>query len=133
MKKRVLLASLFIVLTVLVVNRVLPALTMNGFDLDGALIPTELIERGGPPRDGIPSIDKPVFISPDKAAYLMPDDRVLGVNYKGIAKAYPVRIMDWHEIVNDKYSDEFLMVTYCPLYGTGMAFLPEAPSQEFGV
>jgi len=133
MPKAILLAGLLIILIVLASSRVLPAMTMNGFDLDNTLIPADLIKRGGLPRDGIPSIDEPEFISAGKAAYLNPDDRILGIHYRGMARAYPVRIMDWHEIVNDEFDGVVIVVTYCPLCGTGMAFRTEAPVQQFGV
>lgn len=99
-----------------------PKVVLNDFVLDHATIPTEEIKKGGPPRDGIPSIDRPVFIAPAYADFLQPEDRVLGVNYNGTAKAYPIRIMDWHEIVNDQFGQKKVAVTYCPLCGSGMAF-----------
>lgn len=98
------------------------ALTKNGFDLAGSLVPADEILSGGPPRDGIPAIDKPKFLKAGEADYLQPRDRVLGIARNGAAKAYPIRIMDWHEIVNDRFGDEAIAVTYCPLCGTGMAF-----------
>jgi hypothetical protein len=93
----------------------------NGFNVSGALVPADKILRGGPPKDGIPAIDAPKFVAP-AAAGLKPDDRVLGVSYAGIARAYPVRIMNWHEVVNDRFGDAMVAVTYCPLCGTGIAF-----------
>ena len=50
------------------------------------------------------------------------DDRLLVVERNGRAKAYPIRILTWHEVVNDKVGGEPIAVTYCPLCGTGMAF-----------
>ncbi len=93
----------------------------NGFDLSGALIPVDAIERGGPPRDGIPAIDNPRFV-PIARSSLREDDRVLGLRHKGVVRAYPVRILNWHEVVNDKPAGDAIAVTYCPLCGTGMAF-----------
>ena len=93
----------------------------NGFDLSGALVPVDAIERGGPPRDGIPSIDKPRFV-PIGRSGLREDDRVLGLSHKGVVRAYPVRILNWHEVVNDQLAGDPIAVTYCPLCGTGMAF-----------
>jgi hypothetical protein len=108
---------------------------LNGFDLSGALVPVDAIERGGPPRDGIPSIDEPRFISADAASFLAPGDRVLGVHRNGVAKAYPVAILNWHEIVNDRFAGEPITVTYCPLCGTGMAYEARVGEQtlDFGV
>ncbi len=93
----------------------------NGFDVSGALIPVRAIQRGGPPKDGIPAIDRPRFVAAAEAG-LRDDDRVLGLAHKGVVKAYPVRIMNWHEVVNDHFGAAPVAVTYCPLCGTGMAF-----------
>jgi len=95
----------------------------NGFDLSDGLIPPEKIHHGGPPRDGIPSIDNPKFITAAEAGFLKDDDRVMGVRRNGIAKAYPIRILNWHEIVNDTFGDEAVLISYCPLCYSGMAFL----------
>jgi hypothetical protein len=69
------------------------AQALNGFDLRGALVPEAAIERGGPPRDGIPSIDRPRFV-PASRAGLADRDRVLGVRHKGVARAYPIRTLN---------------------------------------
>lgn len=66
----------------------------NGFVLDNALIPAGEIFSGGPPRDGIPAIDKPKFISADQATFLKQRDPLLGIVYKGAAKAYPINILN---------------------------------------
>ncbi|MBV1904892.1 MAG: DUF3179 domain-containing protein [Pseudomonadales bacterium] len=58
----------------------------NGFDLDSALIPSKEIRRGGPPRDGIPSIDHPKFVSTTAASHMQPGDRILGyIDGRGMA------------------------------------------------
>ena len=93
----------------------------NGFDVSNASISTLAIQRGGPPKDGIPAIDRPRFVSAAQAG-LRDGDRVLGVALEGIARAYPVRILNWHEVVNDRFAGRAIAVTYCPLCGTGMAF-----------
>ncbi|MEO5698942.1 MAG: DUF3179 domain-containing protein, partial [Casimicrobiaceae bacterium] len=107
---------------------------INGFDLHGALVPPDQILSGGPSKDGIPAIDHPRFV-PGDAAKLAPGDRILGVVRSGIAKAYPVRILNWHEIVNDRFGDEPIAVTYCPLCGTGVAYRGRAGGIDttFGV
>ncbi len=97
-------------------------LTKNGFELSGSLVPTDEILSGGPPRDGIPAIDRPRFVKAAEADFVRAQDRVLGISHNGIAKAYPISIMNWHEIVNDRFDDEAVAVTYCPLCGSGMAF-----------
>ena len=106
----------------------------NGFDLEGSLIPLEGIELGGPPRDGIPSIDDPVFVNADAATFLDDGDRVLGLFRGGEARAYPIGILNWHEVVNDHIGGEAIAVTYCPLCGTGVAFDADGErSRTFGV
>ncbi|MGE8452517.1 MAG: DUF3179 domain-containing protein [Pseudomonadales bacterium] len=93
----------------------------NGFDLQGALVPQDEIVNGGPPRDGIPALIAPRFVTASEATFLRSDDRVLGVLLNGVAKAYPERILIWHEIVNDEFNGEPLVVSFCPLCGTGAA------------
>ncbi len=107
----------------------------NGFDLSDALVPVEEIEHGGPPRDGIPAIDQPHFIAADDVKFLNDDDRVLGIDRNGVRKAYAIKILNYHEIVNDKVGQETIVVSYCPLCGTGMAFLAsiDGSVNNFGV
>jgi len=106
----------------------------NGFDLSHALIPAAEIHGGGPPRDGIPAIYTPRFVKPQDAIRLSANDRVLGTFVDGVAKAFPVEILDHHEVVNDWTQATHMVVTYCPLCGSGMAFkTPEAGQAVFGV
>ncbi len=107
----------------------------NGFDLTDTLIPATEIHHGGPPRDGIPAIDHPKFVPAEDATWLAEDDRVLGVRLNDIAKAYPIRILNYHEIVNDNFLDAAVLVSFCPLCGTGMAFSAEIDGRKrsFGV
>ncbi len=97
------------------------ATSKNGFNLDGALIPVEEIHFGGPPKDGIPSLDNPKFVPAQQARFLQANDRVLALKRNGIVKAYPLRILNWHEIVNDRFGDENIVIVYCPLCGSGTA------------
>lgn len=99
----------------------------NGFDLRDALVPLAAIEHGGPPRDGIPAIDRPKFVAAARTS-LRPADRVLGLEHRGVARAYPVRILNWHEVVNDRLGGDPVTITYCPLCGTGMAFGARVPA-----
>lgn len=107
----------------------------NGFDLAGASVRVDLILPGGPPRDGIPAIDEPVFESAAEAGGWLEDgDRVIGVSRGGIDRAYPIRILNWHEIVNDDFGGEPVLVTFCPLCGTGIVFAPTGSGRtDFGV
>lgn len=89
-------------------------------------------QAGGPGKDGIPSIDEPSFESADAASdYLDDGDIVIGVHRDGEARAYPQRILVWHEIVNDTVGGDDLAVTYCPLTGTALGF--ERGDTELGV
>lgn len=98
----------------------------NGFDITDALVSSREILWGGVSRDGIPSINKPKFVDVHGAKFLRDRDRVLGVYRNGIAKAYPIRILDRHEVVNDRFGDEPITVTYCPLCFSGMSFMSQA-------
>jgi len=108
---------------------------MNGFDLTESLIPAEEIRFGGPEKDGIPAIDKPDFLSAGFAAFLRNDDEVLGLVRGETARAYPIRILNWHEVVNDRIDGAPVVVTFCPLCGTGVAFDARVGGRElnFGV
>jgi len=104
----------------------------NGFDLSNASIPVGEVLSGGPPRDGIPAIDKPRFIAAHRADFLSDESRVIGVSLGDEARAYPIAILNWHEIVNDHINGESIVVTFCPLCGTGMVF-ETSPYTDFGV
>ena len=111
------------------------AASLNGFDLSEATVPASDLLPGGPPRDGIPALTDPKFIGADRVSFLEPNDRVLGVTVNGVAKAYPLSIMTRHEIVNDTFDGRPVVVTYCPLCFTGMAFDAriDGRRQTFGV
>jgi len=111
-----------VLLLVLLTCTSLSAQVKNGFDLQQALIPAEQIMAGGPAKDGIPAIDRPRFVDAAQATFLKPEDMVLGLVRQGIARAYPLRILNWHEVVNDQLGQEPITITYCPLCGTGVAF-----------
>ena len=86
-------------------------------------IPYSEILSGGPPKDGIPAIDNPKFVSVAEAnAWLKPEEPVIAVVVGETAKAYPLQILTWHEIVNDTVDDLPLTITFCPLCNTGIAF-----------
>tara|TARA_B110000858_G_scaffold77483_1_gene89781 strand:+ start:19367 stop:20323 length:957 start_codon:yes stop_codon:yes gene_type:complete len=115
-----------LLLVCIVIPGIVLSATKNGFDVSDALIPEEEILFGGPQKDGIPAIYQPAFESIEEAKWLRDRDRVLAVEINGEARAYPIRILDWHEIVNDKIGDQYFAVTYCPLCGTGMVFATNA-------
>jgi hypothetical protein len=90
---------------------------------------------GGPPPDGIPSIDEPVYVSvEDGDGFLAGSDIVFGLVYNGTIIAFPQEILVWHEIVNDIFGGEQISVTYCPLTGSSIAFKGNLESEdtEFG-
>ncbi len=81
------------------------------------------ILSGGPPRDGIPSIDDPQFVSPEEAsAWVADNEPVIFLERNGDARAYPLQILTWHEIVNDTIGGEPVIVTFCPLCNSALVF-----------
>ncbi|MEE9217733.1 MAG: DUF3179 domain-containing protein [Acidobacteriota bacterium] len=98
---------------------------LNGFKLSNALVPQFEIMEGGAPRDGIPALTDPPRESAESAGHWLQDeDRVMGVALNDEAVAYPLRILGRHEAVNDLVGGTPLLVTYCPLCGTGVVFDP---------
>ncbi|WP_458186045.1 DUF3179 domain-containing protein [Haladaptatus sp. NG-WS-4] len=92
----------------------------------------EEVVSGGPPKDGIPSIDEPSFTNAKKANdRLSADSVVFGIARDGDVKAYPQEILVWHEITNDTLDGKPVTVSYCPLTGTAMGF--ERGETTFGV
>ena len=109
----------------------LQAATKNGFDLTDALVPVKEIRRGGPGKNGIPAIVSPKFALAEDVTFVKDTDRVLGISIDGIHKAFPVKILNWHEVVNDWTQSQRFVMTYCPLCGSGIAFAVQ--SEAFGV
>ncbi|OQK17471.1 hypothetical protein AU255_06220 [Methyloprofundus sedimenti] len=88
--------------TVFLANRCFTQ-SKNGFNPESALLPVGHILSGGPGKNSVTAIDKPAFVSTDKA--------------------YPINILNWHEIVNDQFNGKPVVITFCPLCGSGMTFL----------
>jgi len=80
------------------------------------------IQQGGPPKDGIPSIDKPEFSNLSEAKNIGAKEPVITLEIGGEARAYPLRVMIWHEIVNDRFGDIPVTVTFCPLCNSSIVF-----------
>lgn len=81
------------------------------------------ILSGGPPRDGIPSIDAPQFITAAEAAdWLADNEPVIALEIDSDARAYPLQILTWHEIVNDTVGNVPVIVTFCPLCNSAIVF-----------
>jgi hypothetical protein len=92
-------------------------------DFSNHSVPLSEFRSGGPPRDGIPPIDEPKFVSQREADEdLGPRDPVLVVEEGGRARAYPVQILVWHEIVNDTLAGRPIGVSYCPLCNSSVVF-----------
>ena len=96
--------------------------------------PSKVIS-GGPPKDGIPSIDNPKFVSVEEAdQWIQDNELVLAIIYKDVKRVYPLQIMVWHEIVNDFIAGDPILITYCPLCGSGIAYerTLDGETVEFG-
>lgn len=94
--------------------------------------PTQHVISGGVARDGIPAVE-PTFVAPNspEASYLADSDLVLGVVKDGVVRAYPHNILWWHEIINDDINGQKLIVSLCPLTGTGMVFYAPDRNSDF--
>lgn len=110
---------------------------LTAWDFSEHSIPLNKIMSGGSSKDGIPAIDWPQFVSAAKASrtFLKDEDRIITLVVNGRKKAYPIKILNWHEIVNDSIGDRRVVVTFCPLCGTGMVFDANAAGRQlnFGV
>ncbi len=93
-------------------------------DTDFSRISVDIQEilSGGPPKDGIPSIDRPEFKAPSEISDIAAREPVISVDIAGDARAYPIRVLTWHEIVNDTVGGEPVTVTYCPLCNAAIVF-----------
>ncbi|MBI2401499.1 MAG: DUF3179 domain-containing protein [Gemmatimonadetes bacterium] len=92
-------------------------------DFSRHTVPLDEIVSGGPPKDGIPAIDRPRFVSVgDADRWLAGREPVVVLELGGEVKAYPLQILIWHEIVNDVVGGVPVTVTYCPLCNTALAF-----------
>lgn len=80
------------------------------------------IMEGGPPKDGIPAIDRPRFKPVDEISDIADTEPVISLNIKGDIRAYPVRILMFHEIVNDRVGEVPVTITYCPLCNASLVF-----------
>jgi len=101
-----------------------------------ASVEFEQMYQGCPSRDCIPSIDDPTYVTADQAGDFLGDEElVIAMDHNGERRAWPIRILDFHEIVNDTIGGDPVAVTWCPLCGSGLAFLRTVNGKvvEFGV
>ncbi len=93
-------------------------------DFGRSTVRFDTVIPGGPPKDGIPSIDKPIFTDvQDAAEWIRDNEPVLVLRLEGHLRVYPLQILMWHEIVNDTVGETPVVISYCPLCNTGIAFL----------
>jgi len=91
-------------------------------DPDELRIRFEEITWGGALYDAIPSLDNPTLVAAEDADYLLETDLVFGVEINGDVRAYPLRIMGWHEMFNDVIGGVPVALAYCTLCGAGILF-----------
>ena len=104
--------------------------------MNAPLLPEPLVSpidvlSGGPPPDGIPSIDVPEFERATEVGFLQPQEAVVTLTLNGDARAYPVQVMIWHEIVNDTVGGEPVTITYCPLCNTAIGYYRQLGERIF--
>lgn len=92
-------------------------------DFGKRTVPLEEIQSGGPPKDGIPAIDRPRFVTPEEAGkWLDRREPVIVFEHNGDIRAYPLQILMFHEIVNDTVGGAPVAVTFCPLCNASIVF-----------
>lgn len=110
---------------------------LKQFDTDLSNTTIDLSElRRGAPKDGIPAIEDPTFVSPDAASeWIGAKEPVIAIVHNGVARAYPLQILTFHEIVNDDIGGTPVAVTFCPLCYSAIAFkrILDGESISFGV
>jgi hypothetical protein len=91
-------------------------------DFSRHVVPLDQFQSGGPGKDGIPAIDEPRFVPVSRMDVVEPKEPVIELVVRGRARAYPIQILIWHEIVNDEVSGIPVAVTFCPLCNTSLVF-----------
>ncbi len=118
----------------LLADRVDPAFRRFLGEGTPSTIRVELVQWGGVSVDGIPALVDPAFVAGAEAGYLLPDEPVFGVEIAGDARAYPLRILDWHEMANDVVGGVPVALAYCTLCGAGVLYDARSGGEtlEFG-
>ena len=99
-------------------------------DEQPARIRVEEIDWGGVPFEGIPALDRPRHVAPDAVQWIDEGEPVVGIALGGEARAYPLRILDWHELVNDELGGTPFALVYCTLCGSALAYDARRPGEE---
>jgi len=99
---------------------------LSGFELSHHVVPPNEIREGGPAKDAIPAVLEPQFVKAEHATFLESNDKVIGVVIQGRARAYPIKILNWHEVVDDSIAETPLAVTFCPLIQDAAVYSREA-------
>lgn len=95
-----------------------------------ARIRLEEIVFGGVPLEGIPALDNPAHIPAVEAKYLTDSEKVFGVSAGGQQRAYPLRMLDWHEMLNDVVGGVPVTLSYCTLCGSGVLYDTRTPAGQ---
>mgnify|MGYP002624136662 FL=1 len=98
------------------------------------LVPQAELEFGTN-KDAIRAVDNPLFVPKEEILYMEAEDIVQVLKLEDEIRAYPINVLDWHEIVNDQINDKKVAITYCPLTGTGICWNREIDGMQttFGV
>jgi len=111
-------------------------ITLAGWKTNGErrLVPLAQFRAGGPGRDGIPALTQPRVVPVAAVRHLAPKAPVIELVVAGEARAYPLEVLVWHEIVNDVLGGRPVAVTFCPLCNTALVFDPRVAGRvlEFG-
>jgi hypothetical protein len=126
MKRLIALAGLCLILALINAAQASPERwKRNGWektDFNRTSVEFSEILSGGPPKDGIPAIDEPNFSPASAVSDIAGTEPVIRLEIDGDIRAYPLRIMTWHEIVNDTVGGVPVAVTYCPLCNSAIVF-----------
>jgi hypothetical protein len=95
---------------------------LTGFDLSRHSVPPGRIISTNGSMAGIEAITHPGFVTASKATFLALDDRVVGVIINRNARAYPLKILTWHQVVDDSIAGDAIAITYCPLTGSAIVY-----------
>lgn len=101
---------------------VLPTACNDDESVGEWLIPFDEVRDGGPGKDGIPALENPALVAVSEVTYLDNFDLVVGYVSNGEARAYPHKIFNWHEIINDDINGRKVAITHCPLTGTSVGW-----------